>query len=366
MTVPLRVALILPSFAGGGAERVMLHVAACLDRSQFAPALIVLDAQGPLAATVPEDVPVTDLGTPRLRQALPALHRTLRQARPDAVLSTMGYLNLAVLAVARSAAGPHCRVLVREANRVSATLEAFPLRALGRLAYRLLYRRADAVLCNAGAVAAELAGLGVPPARIHLVDNPVDSEALRRCAGDVAQTPGRFVASGRLTRQKGFDRLIAWFAQMPETAQLTIFGDGPDRAALQAQIDASGLTGQVVLPGYVAAPWRDIAGADAFLMSSRWEGMPNAALEALALGTPVIACREAGGLVELCQAVPAGRLTIAEDRESFIAAMGAALRTGPGVSGLRASALPPRFGKETVVARYAALIAGKTGGKGRG
>lgn len=338
----------------------MLSVASELDRSRFAPALVVLDAEGPLASAAPADVPVTTLAAPRLRHALPALYRTLRRMQPDVVLSTMGYLNLAVLAAGRLALAPHARILVREANQVSATLNAFPSKALGRFAYRRLYRKADAVLCNSSGVARELAEVGVPPQSIKLIGNPIDTAALRRRATGAEQTPGRFVAAGRLMRQKGFDRLVDWFAAMPEAATLTIFGEGPERPSLEARIAAAGLAARIDLPGYVPEIWRQLAGADAFLMPSRWEGMPNAALEALALGVPVIATEEAGGLKELRGEAPGDRLLLAEDGAEFVSAMRSAIRTEPIPPGLRDSALPARFSKPVVVAQYAALMAGET------
>ena len=132
-----------------------------------------------------------------------------------------------------------------------------------------------------------------------------------------------------MVRQKGFERLLSTLAELPVAARLTILGEGPDRDALTQQVEGFGLAERVTLPGFVpdAAPY--YAGADAFVMPSRWEGMPNAALEALACGTPVIATPESGGLAELAESSPPGAVTIAAAGDAFVAAM-RAVQPSPG------------------------------------
>ena len=99
--------------------------------------------------------------------------------------------------------------------------------------------------------------------------------------------------------------------------------------------------------------FRSIAGADAFLMPSRWEGMPNAALESLACGTPVIATPQSGGLPELLAAVPHD-LTIAPFGEAFHAAI-AGIATDPRDKP-RPSLLPIAYHRDAVAGRFADLL----------
>src|SRR3546814_18465284 len=99
-------------------------------------------------------------------------------------------------------------------------------------------------------------------------------------------------------------------AKRPNDGHLTILGDGAERDALLRQAEALHLASTVTFTGFVEAPWPYYAGADAFLMPSRWEGMPNAALEALACGTPVLATPEAGGLIELARRLPKDRKSV--------------------------------------------------------
>src|SRR5262249_21673110 len=152
---------------------------------------------------------------------------------------------------------------------------------------RLLYRRAATVIAPASYLARELAeDFGVPRDKITVLHNPVDETALVQAARDPVRIPGegvRFVAVGRLTQQNGFDRLLDMMVAAPGNSHLTILGDGPARLALEAQLASLGLADKVSMPGFMSDAARHIAGADALLLPSRWEGLPNVALEALAL-----------------------------------------------------------------------------------
>ena len=352
----LRVAFILPSFAGGGAERVVLTLIGALDRARFAPELIVLDGAGPLVALVPGDVPVTDLARPRLRAALPALIGALRARRPAAVLSSLGYINVALLACRRFLP-VGVRLVVREANMPSLSLPANPWPSLFRLLYRRYYPRADVVLCSSRAMADEMTRLiGVPDKRIRQLVNPVDVAALRATAERPRREPGegaRFVAAGRLSRQKGFDRLLGMFAPLPADAHLTIFGQGPDAAALAALAARLGLNDRVRFAGFEPAPWASYAGADALLLPSRWEGMPNVALEALACGAPVIATPESGGVAEIATTAPEA-VVLAEAGAPFVEAMAAVRGVAP--EGLRPSLLAAGHEPNEVAARLGEIL----------
>ncbi len=348
---PTEIAFVLPSFAAGGAERVAINLAASLDRERFAPMLIVLSAEGALAEAVPPGLPVVALGRPRLRRALPTLLATLRRRRPSVVVSTLGYVSLGLLAL-RAALPRGTRIVVREANLPSLSLPNAPYPAATRLSYRLLYRRADLVLCSSARMAAEFrARFAVPEARLRTLPNPVDERAIRAAAAQPLRAPGagpRFVAAGRLTRQKGFDLLIDWFRDLPGASCLTILGTGHDEIALRRQASSLGLEDRVRFAGQVANPWAAMAGADAFVLPSRWEGLPNVVLEALASGTPVIATPESGGIAEIAEAAPPGAVTVAAPGPPFVAAMRAVAPARP--DRLRESLLPARYRVASVAA----------------
>ncbi|TVR99354.1 MAG: hypothetical protein EA406_03645, partial [Rhodospirillales bacterium] len=107
------------------------------DRLRFSPVLIVLDADGPLAAHIPGDVPVHSLNQPRVRKVMPKLVAILRRLRPAVIFSTFTHLNLPLLAARPLLGG--ARLVVREANLPSANLPRMPWPWAFRQGYGRLY-----------------------------------------------------------------------------------------------------------------------------------------------------------------------------------------------------------------------------------
>ena len=95
---------------------------------------------------------------------------------------------------------------------------------------------------------------------------------------------------GRLTKQKDHPTLIRAFAQVRRNrpARLMILGEGEDRPKLEALIRELDLEKDVSLPGFVDNPFQYMKGAAVFVLSSRWEGLPNTLIQAMAVGTPVV------------------------------------------------------------------------------
>ena len=301
----------------------MLKLANSLDKNRFEISIIVFEETGPLRIEVNSDIPVCNLNRRRLREALLPVRRTLRKQSPDIVVTTMGYLNLSVLLVCRFGF-TDTRFIIREANEPEATLRAIRFPRLGRFFYKVLYPRAASVICPSQAIMDNLIDeFEIPSNQVQVMWNPVDVFEIReRALKAVRPWDGVvYVASGRLTEQKGFDLLLKMFAKLQNGAQLKILGDGPLDSSLREQAKRLSISDRVQFLGFQENPWSHYAAADAFVMPSRWEGMPNAALEALACGTPVIATPEAGGLIEVSKKAPTGAVHIAAAGEPFTKAM---------------------------------------------
>ncbi len=315
-----RVAFVLADLEAGGAQRVILTVARHLNRERAAPLLVVVNPWGPLRLDLPESLPTYMMNAGRLRHAVPGLIRCLRRLRPRVVVTTVSHLNLVLLAV-KILLPRHTRLLVREANTPSARLRstAHP-RAYGLL-YRLLYPRSSGVLCNSRYMKEDMVrSMGLHPEKIRILPNPVDTKRVRAQmseGGNPYQGGGVHVVSvGRLNRQKGYDLLLrAMAAAVPEAAglRLTLVGDGPEAAVLKGLAKELGLQNAVVFAGHRDNPYPYMANADLFVSASRYEGSPNAVLESLACGTPVLAFDCPGGTGEIITEGSNGWLVPVED-----------------------------------------------------
>lgn len=350
LSPPRSIAIVLPDLGGGGAQRVMLTLADGFARLRVAVTIVVVGGKDVLEA--PPGVAVERLGALRLRSALPRLIRVLRRLDAEVIISVMGYLNMA-LAAARPLLG-RSRLVLREANRLSVTRDALP-GPLAGLGYRLAYPRADLIVAPTQRIAAEIeAAAPGAQGRIVEVPNPVDIASLRERAQrpERAHGPGlRVVGAGRLTKAKGFDRLIDAAGNLPSDSQITIYGTGPEQRALQSQIDGAGLSERVRLAGFSRDLPQAIAGADVFALPSRVEGLPNVGLEALALGTKVIAWDSAE--MDGVECVD-GAVRLVRDVEGLTAAL-LAIAPDP-VQAPRPTLLADIYLANAVVTRWAQLL----------
>ncbi|MCY4311602.1 MAG: glycosyltransferase, partial [Rhodospirillaceae bacterium] len=288
---------IVPSFAVGGSERVVLALLGSLPSDSFDIRLLVLNPSGPLAEAASRFPNRVHIGAKRLRYGLTKVISTIRDRRPDYLFCSQVHLNIAMLAAFPFLSGT--RLVMREANMPSLCLNGGHWPSWYGWAYRRLLPRAHGVIATSNAMAAEFErDFRIPKDRISTIPNPVDRKMLRTQASPVRRYPGpgrRFVAVGRLVYQKGFDRLVPLMRECDPADRLTVVGAGPEHDNLVELVSSSSLTQRVEFLGFDPVPWALMAGADALLMPSRWEGMPNAALEALACGTPVIASATSGG-----------------------------------------------------------------------
>lgn len=304
------VALFL-SFSGhGGVERMVANLAGGLARRGLRVDLVLARAEGGHAGAWPEGVRVVPLGTRHTHSALPALVAYLRRERPAAVLAAKDRA-IRVAVVARRLAGVPLRLVGRLGTTVTAALADRPAvtRAVWYLGMRGFYPHLDALVAVSEGVAADVRAItGLPERRVAVVRNPVVTPELERLAAapvghpwlQERETPV-VVGMGRLTRQKDFPTLLRAFARVraARPCRLLILGEGRQREELQLLARSLGVQGEVTLPGFVANPYPDLAKADVFVLSSAWEGSPNALTEAMALGRPVVATDCPSGPAEL-------------------------------------------------------------------
>lgn len=301
---------LIPTLTGGGAERVVVTLLQHLDRSRFELALAVVDTRdAAFRDEVPADVEFIDLGCRRVRHALPKLVRLLWRRRPDVVMSTLGHLNLA-LAMVRPLLPGSTRYVARETTVVSNGIAGYSRPQLWAWAYRRFYGRLDRVVCQSLGMRDDLVqNFGLEAKRTVIIHNPVDRRRIAAALADAGQTttpPGllRVVAAGRLSAEKGFDLLLDALAlSRRRDLHLTILGEGPLRAELNARAEALGIAERVHFAGFVRNPYPTLSAADLFVLSSRYEGFPNVVLEALACGTPVVATPAPGGVREILDGV---------------------------------------------------------------
>ena len=338
---PIRVLLMAGSMEAGGSERQTLMLLRHLDRARFRPVLYLSRRTGELLTEVPADVDTfafSDVAGPagwyfpgrRLRQQTRYLRSVIEGQAIDVVYDRTFHMTLMAGPAARRARVPRVATVVAPPDRMLPQAESrfvwLKRRRLSRA-----YRDAVAVTAASRQVASATERYyELTPGRVEVIPSGVDGEAIR--AAMEPPPPARddrptLVCVGRMTEEKGHADLLEALRRLPPadlpgfdgasdsvaskspgasggaempaaSLRVWLIGDGPLRAPLRQRWEASPGHHQVDWLGVWVPAWSAIAAADALVLPSRFEGTPNVVLEAMALGTPVIATR-AGGTAEL-------------------------------------------------------------------
>lgn len=326
MTAAAHVALFVPDLSGGGAERVMLNLANGFAEMGLNVDLVLQQKTGVYLEQVDPRVELHDLEAKRAAGAIGPLVHYLRHRQPDALISALGQMNL-VAVLARWLSTTRVPVLVTEHQSFERGREqGFVARLFPRLA-RLLYPSARIAAVSRGVADSLAETTGLKRDSISVLFNPVlTDDVLKRFDDPLPETaPKPYVlAAGRLTAQKNFPLLLRAFrrvAAQRDDLNLVILGEGPDRAALEALRDELDLVDRVSLPGFTDNPYPWLRGAEAFVLSSVWEGLPTVLIEALAAGIPVVATDCPSGPREILDSGRLGRLVPMDDEEALAGAL---------------------------------------------
>ena len=413
------IGMILPDFGGGGAQRTLLVLARALIERGCRIDLLPLSMKGHYRTDIPDGAglyrrrrrhadrklirycrargidmrilpagplaafaarrslrrtfPPMDFTGSEVRNAV-AVARYVRDERPHILVAGLtGPNNAAVLAA--ELAGRRLPVVVSIHGNVARS-EDYSRR--GRGLARTLMPKADAAVAVSRGAAGEAVGtLGLDPGRVHAICNPIPiAEIQLRAREEVSHSwfrsgePPVVLTVHRESPQKDLETLVAAFARVRHhmPTRLAILGSLSEEFRAQV-LDLAGSLGaaeDIAFLGFDENPFRYMARAALFVLSSRWEGFGNVLVESLACGTPVVSTDAPYGPAEILENGRWGRLTPVGDAE----AMAQAILDSLAGDTVPAEALRRRaeeFSAERAVAAYEALfesLIGQSGGSG--
>ena len=297
---PIRVTTLVDSLLAGGAERVAVELVCGLDRARFEPHVVVSRGDGPLRSVLEHaDVPFTMLERDDALDLAPwrRAHRHLRTGA-DILHSHKFGSNAWGSLLARTAGVP---LIVHEHN-----FSEQPTLARRAIDRGFIARTANRVLCVSESVAEVERACGVPERLLEVVPNGVRLDAAwpRGAArAELALTSESFTIGivGRLRPEKAHELLLEAVAQLAHAGRdirLCVVGDGPRRVELQLLAARLGIDTRVSWAGERRDAATLAAAFDAAVVCSHWEGLPLAALEAMAAAVPLVAT-SVGGLPTL-------------------------------------------------------------------
>jgi glycosyltransferase involved in cell wall biosynthesis len=363
-----------PRFSDGGVERTNIYLARALLQAGYAVDFLTTTATEHFRSELGQlGIGLVQMGDRRTLEAIPTVIRYLKDAarRHVAVdlISCQYYVNVIAMLIKGMLWGYHGRIRFVNSER-NHYCELWINGGVKNIAVlilvRLLYRFADRIIANSQETADDLSKLigrtvtcvynpTINDRLLHLMQEPI------REAWFLDDKRPCVIAIGRLSPQKGFDSLIAAFAAVRRRidCRLVILGDGELRGSLERQVAEMGLNGDVYLPGFVPNPYKFLSASDLFVLSSRYEGLPNVLIEAVYLRVPCVATSCKSGPREVLINGQGGRLVPPDDVGAMAAAIEEVLRNPAEARARaeRAHAEVARFRYETVAAQFKAVLA---------
>ncbi|EJL35014.1 glycosyltransferase [Novosphingobium sp. AP12] len=310
---PLRIAIPIHSLEPGGVERVALGLAARWRNASHEVTIVLGRSGGSNLCSAPAldywSIP-SRLSTKGWRTPwmIHSLYSYLVERRPDVVFFP-GNTYAIVAAAMKALLGQHAPPMVlKVSNALHRPDMGQPMRTGYGAWLRVQGRLFDSIVALSEPMRREVRErMRAEPRQVSVIANPILTRQRLIQLGRIERRPPsawgmRYLAAGRLVPQKNFPMLLKAFAGSARGEdRLTIAGEGPDRARLEALGQGLGIAGQVRFAGHVASIDTLLAHSDALVLSSDYEGLPGVVVEALAAGLPILAtdcCVSMAGLID--------------------------------------------------------------------
>jgi glycosyltransferase involved in cell wall biosynthesis len=365
-----RIAVFLATSGHSGVDRIMKNLIRETTSRGINVDLLHVRGHGPYFDEPVEGLSIVDLGVSHVTGSLLPLIRYLRRERPVGLLSDKDRVNRMALLAKRMARVP-VRSVVRIGTTVSVNLSqrGWLQRRIQHLSIGHLYRWADWVVVPSHGAAADLVQkLKLPDHLIRVLPSPIVDQAIFALASEPVDHPWlndsavpAILGVGELCARKDFSTLIKAFVRVRDLrpCRLLILGEGRQRQHLENLARHLHLEGTVSLPGFVKNPFPYMQRASLLVLSSVCEGLPVALVEALALGTPVVATDCPSGPGEILANGRFGHLTPVGDDTSLAEAIVRTLDDPLSSAALRSAAMP--FSVAQATSRYLEILGVETG-----
>ncbi len=299
-----KIALMIGALNSGGAERVVAHLSHALERRYdvhlvlFEDSMVEYDCGGTLHnLNIPAKGgnPLVKIGL--LKKRVSALKRVIREENIECVISFLDSPNFVnLLAKVKG-----CRKIISVRNYSGLENRQNYLLRLTDVVMKHLYRRADCVVTVSKLIEEDFRKhYHIPASKIRTIYNPYNFENIHQKGAECLSDEERlffnnhfvFCNVGRVMYQKGIWHLVKAFAEVHNVvphARLVIVGEDLSNGKLTPLIDELGVADSVLLTGRVKNPYKYMKNSQCYVLSSLFEGFPNAMVEAMACGCPIIA-----------------------------------------------------------------------------
>jgi len=329
MKKKIKIIFYIANLYVGGAERVTVTIMKKLDKEIFDIYLVLVKKEGPFLEDIPQYINIIDLKKEKTLFSIYRLRKVIKNIRPEIVYSTLFRthiamdwaligLNFQVKRIYRSPTSPKTLFMRDEIGY------------LMKILIHKAYKNADKILAQTPEMKQEIAKYhNIEEEKVITFLNPIDSnmidKKIKNSENPFDTTSINIVAAGRLSMVKGFDILILAFKKVLDKNKkfsLHIIGrDAGEEETLKKLTLSLSIDNRVTFWGYQDNPFKFFFFSDLFILSSRREGLPNAVLENIYIGKPIIATRCIPYMDKLITNGKNGFLVDIEDVESLASAI---------------------------------------------
>lgn len=300
-TNKIKITFILPSLAAGGSERILSFVAQNLETNIFETTLLITGYEKDTVYKT-DGLHLIYLNKSRVLKSVSSLFSHFKKENPNIVVSSIVHLNTLVAFI--SICFPKIKFVAREASVLTLldkynpyTKSAFP-----KWMIKLAYKFIDRIVCQSKDMQTDMVtNYGVPNKKTVLINNPITKLYPLKTRVRNSSEPLKLITVGRLSKEKGFDRLIKALAEVHFNFEYTIIGDGVEKDSIMELIDQNNLTNSINYISYTDQVAHYLSESDLFLQGSYVDGFPNVLIESSVVGTPILAFQAPGGLKEIVE-----------------------------------------------------------------
>jgi glycosyltransferase involved in cell wall biosynthesis len=327
-----KILFVIPSLAKNGAENVLVMILQHLNRERFQPAVLSFHSRNDFGSDIPDDVKILSLHKKNKWDNLNILFRlskVLRDENPDLICSFITYTNY-LCSMAKSFSRIKTPLIISERTYLSLAIQLQKYIAIKQILIRHYYPKADAIICVSQGVYHDLvAHVGITQKQYKIIYNPIDLNKIQNLALEevdhswFSDSIPVLVACGRLIPPKNFPLLLKAISLVIKSmpVRLIVLGEGTLRNNLINTTAHLGISKNVSFLGYQKNPYKYMARAKGFILSSSFEGFGNVIIEAMACGTPVISTRCPSGPDEIISDGVNGILVPVNDAPAMAAAI---------------------------------------------
>lgn len=294
----IKVLFVIDLIGAGGAQKVASTILKFINKSRFEVELALFTYKREFIYKPQINIKCHNLKVKRTRYSIFPLVHLLKKIKPSIIFSTLSRIDSTVN-LALKISRINAKLILRSSNFLSIYLKENPF-FTSLLSY-WSYKNCDIIVASTYEMKKDMENnLNLDPNKIKVIHNPIDLQTIKRMSNesvnnnlfkekDLENKP-LIIAMGRLSKQKGYPYLFKALKivknELP--SKLVILGKGENKKYLEDLVKDLGILEDVIFLGFQSNPYKCIANADLFVLSSLWEGFPNALIEAMACETPVI------------------------------------------------------------------------------